>query len=232
MPKDPDPPVDMAETFGQVARLLLHEADVTATLQRVVALAVESLEPCEFAGISYVVKRRITSPASSNEVPRVLDRLQAELDEGPCIDAIREHEVVRTGDLTSEARWPEFSHRAHAETGVSSILSVRLFAEEETMGALNLYSTRMDAFGDVDIALAAVFATHAAVAMQSARREENLERKAATREVIGRAKGILMGQLRVTEDEAFAILRKASQQLNLKLLEVAERVIFTGEAPA
>src|SRR5688500_8550226 len=71
----------------------------------------------------------------------------------------------RTGDLLAETRWPQFSRRAHDETGVTSILAVRLFAEHETMGALNLYSTQPDAFDDTDVAFAAVFATHAAVAM-------------------------------------------------------------------
>ena len=62
------------------------------------------------------------------------------------------------------------------------------------MGALNLYSTANDAFDDSDVALATVFAVHAAVAMSAARRQESLEQKAETRDVIGRAKGILMAR--------------------------------------
>ena len=223
--------IDAAETFAEVARALLGEHDMTGTLQRIVELAVEHLEECEYAGITLVERGRITSPASSNDIPRKVDEIQSETGEGPCVDAIREHEVFKTGDLAAEDRWPKFSRRANEATGVVSILSLRLFVERDTLGALNLYSTQRDAFDATDEALAAVFATHAAVAMSSAKREANLERKAQTRDVIGRAKGILMAMRHVTDEQAFALLREASQRLNVKLTTVAEEVSDTGELP-
>ena len=185
----------------------------------------------QFAGVSLIEKGRITSPASSNDVPRTLDEIQCETGEGPCIDAIKEHEVFQTGDLPGEERWPQFVTRAHEETGVRSILSLRLFVEEDTMGALNLYSTAPNAFDETDVALASVFAAHAAVAMISARRQENLEQKAATRDVIGRAQGILMAREGVTKDQAFDTLRRASQRLNLKMRDVAAVIAETGLIP-
>jgi GAF domain-containing protein len=230
-PGEDDELLDVAEMFGEVARQLLGQRQMPETLQRIVQLAVEHLEACEFAGISFVEGKQITSPASSNDVPRVVDAIQSEVGEGPCIDAIREQEVFRTGNLLAETRWPQFSRRAHDETGVTSILAVRLFAEQQTMGALNLYSTRSDAFDDTDVAFAAVFATHAAVAMDSARREANLERKADTRDLIGRAKGIVMSLEHVTDDKAFHMLRDASQRLNVKLTTIAQEVNDTGQLP-
>ncbi|MET0326897.1 MAG: ANTAR domain-containing protein, partial [Ilumatobacteraceae bacterium] len=74
-------------------------------------------------------------------------------------------------------------------------------------------------------------ATHAAVALVSARREMNLELKADSRDLIGRAKGILMSQRHVTDDTAFALLRTASQELNRKLVDIASEVDRTGELP-
>lgn len=216
--------------FGEVARLLASHESLEATLTRIVELAVEHLEACEFAGISLVEGRRITSPASSNDIPRIVDKIQAEVDEGPCLDAIKDHHVFQTGDLSSEERWPRFAHRAHAETGVRSVLSIRLFVEEHTMGALNLYSTKPDAFDDTDVAFATVFAAHAAVAMSASHREDNLQRKADSRELIGRAKGILMARSHVDDDAAFEMLRRASQRENVKLTTVAERVSATGAA--
>jgi transcriptional regulator with GAF, ATPase, and Fis domain len=226
-----DDVIRAAEAFAEVARALLQEREVGDTLRRIVDLAVEHLDGCEYAGISYVEGRRITSPASSNDIPRIVDRIQVEVDEGPCLDAIREHEVFRTGDLASEVRWPQFSKRAHDETGITSILSLRLFTEGDTMGALNLYSTAGDAFDDGAVALGAVFATHAAVAMRSAKREANLEHKADTRDLIGRAKGILMALQHVTDERAFELLVEASQRLNVKLVTVAEEVSETGQLP-
>lgn len=220
----PDDVVQVAEMFGEVARVLATHDDMQATLERIVGLAVEHLDPCEHAGVSFVEGKKITSPASSNEVPRILDRIQSETGEGPCVDAIKEHEVFQTGDLATERRWPRFSQRAFDETGVRSVLSLRLFVEHDTMGALNLYATQGDAFDEADVALGSVFAVHAAVAMASARREEGLERKAEGREAIGRAKGIIMARSGVTDERAFEMLKAASQRLNIKLREVARQV--------
>ncbi len=233
MPSDAgDEALRVAEMFGDVARSLAANEDLPAILDKIVHLAVKSLADCEFAGISLVENRTITSPSSSGDVPRIVDEIQAEVDEGPCLDAIKDHEVFQTGDLAAEQRWPKFAARAHKETGVCSILSLRLFIEEDTMGSLNLYSTQGDAFDEVDVALGSVFAAHAAVAMSGARQEERLERKAQSRDVIGRAKGILMARSNISDDEAFDTLRRASQRLNLKLVDVAEKIAHGGEGHA
>ena len=219
-----DAVVDAAETFAEVARVLAVHADMPSTLHKIVHLAVEHLDACEFAGISFVEGKTITSPASSNEVPRILDRIQSETGEGPCIDAIKEHELFQTDDLRVEQRWPQFSERAHAETGVLSIISLRLFVEKDTMGSLNLYATERAAFDETDVALGTVFAVHAALAMGAARREETLETKARSRDLIGQAKGILMARSGVDEDRAFEMLKLASQRMNLKLRDIAQSI--------
>lgn len=225
MPHASDDVVQVAETFAGVARALAeYHADLQGALEKIVDLAVETLNACEFAGISLVEGGQITSPVCSNDIPRTLDKLQSETGEGPCIDAIKEHEVFQTGDLRNERRWPEFSRRAHDETGISSIVGLRLFVEKDTMGALNLYSTARDAFDASDVALGSVFAVHASVAMATARREESLEQKAQSRDVIGRAKGILMAQSAVTDDEAFELLKRASQRMNVKLRDIAQGI--------
>lgn len=227
----PDDTARVAKTFGEVARALAAPTDVQETLDKIVHLAVETLGSCEFAGISLVVGRRVTSPASSHDIPRALDAIQSEVGEGPCLDAIKEHEVFQTGNLDAEDRWPTFTARALDETAVMSILALRLFLEEDTMGALNLYARSRDAFDENDVALGSVFAVHAAVAMSAARREEGLERKAASRDLIGRAKGILMAREHITDEQAFEMLRFASQRLNVKLTEVAAQVNASGETP-
>lgn len=230
MAEGSDQLIQVAETFAEVARALAGQ-DVQGTLDKIVNLAVETLDACEFAGISLAEKGTITSPASSNDVPRLVDGIQSDTGEGPCIDAIKEHEVFRTGDLPGEGRWPQFSRRAHEEAGIRSVLSIRLFIEEDTMGSLNLYSSQGDAFDDTDVALGSVFAVHAAVAMFAAQREENLQQKAATRDVIGRAQGILMAREQVTEEQALEMLRRASQRLNVKLRDIAAVISQTSANP-
>ncbi len=229
MTVEQDEVVRVAEMFGAVARSLASHESAEATLDKVVRLAVVTVGGCEYAGITKIVGRDISSPASSSDIPRIVDEIQAEVGEGPCLDAIREHEVFQTGDLAAEARWPQFAARAHAETGVTSVLSLRLFVEEDTMGALNLYSTARDAFDDTDLTLGSVFASHAAVAMSSAQREEHLERKAETRDLIGRAKGILMAHRKITGEEAFELLVATSQHANEKLRDIAAEVVRRGD---
>lgn len=221
--------LEVAQTFAEVARSLAVHGDLASTLEKIVNLAVEHLEACEYAGISFVEGRKITSPASSSEIPRIVDRIQSETDEGPCIDAIKEHEVFETGDLREEHRWPHFSQRAYDETGIVSVLSLRLFVGESTLGALNLYSSAEHAFDETDVALGSVFAVHAAVAMQAAHRDEGLEQKVRSRDVIGQAKGILMARSGVGEDRAFEMLKAASQRMNVKLRDVAQH-IATGRS--
>ena len=93
------------------------------------------------------------------------------------------------------------------------------------MGALNLYATKPDAFNETDVAMASVFAAHAAVAMSATRREEDLERKVESRDLIGRAKGILMARSGLTDEQAFDMLRRASQRQNIKLVAVAHQIV-------
>lgn len=224
--------MELAEALAEVARALAVDlADPEGTYRRICTLAVQTVEHCESAGMSLVKGRNgIESLAGTDDVPEDIDRFQAETGEGPCIDAIRHKEVFTTGQLSEEQRWPEFARRAVEATGVESILSFRLFVEQDTMGALNLYSTETHAFDDHDHAVGAVFAAHAAVAMQHVRQEEELERKAESRDIIGQAKGILMAREHITDEQAFEILRRASQRLNVKLRTVADRMVH-GEGP-
>ena len=225
----PDPDIELAEMFADLARTLAVEhGDPHKTYDRICRMAVESIDGCESAGMSLLEGKRVDSLARTDAVPAEIDRIQDETQQGPCVDAIREHETFLTGRISQEQRWPEFIERAR-KTGIESILSFRLFLEQDTMGALNLYSRQTDAFDEHDQAVGAVFAAHAAVAMSGARREEQLQRKAETRDVIGQAKGIVMARSHLSEDDAFDVLRRASQRLNLKLRDVAER-LTTGES--
>ena len=213
------------ETFAEMARLLLSQEDVQQTLQKIVDMAVETIDGCDHAGITSLKGKKVETPAATDDVPRVVDAIQYETGEGPCLSAIRDHEVFETGDLRREARWPEFSARAQRETGVTSMLSFRLFVEGDTLGALNLYSKAADAFHERSRTVGLVFAAHAAMALSTALHDEQMEEALQSRDLIGQAKGILMAREGVTSDEAFEMLRRASQRLNVKLRHVAGEIV-------
>ena len=220
------------ETFAEVARSLLAQRDVQQTLQKIVDLAVETMESCDHAGVTFLKGKVVSNPAASDDVPRTVDAIQSETDEGPCLSAIREHEVFRTGDLSQETRWPNFSARAHRETGITSMLCFRLFVEGDTLGALNLYSKAADAFDDQDCATGSVFAAHAAVALSSALHDEQMDDALKSRDVIGQAKGLIMAREGVDADRAFDMLRRASQRLNVKLRDLATDMVNAQEKPS
>lgn len=220
-----DQGTELAEQFADVARQLGQARDLSETLQLIVDLAVSMIEACDHAGIARIVEGQVETLASSDGVPARIDRLQSETEQGPCIDAIRRHEVVEARDLETERRWPDFAERAVERIGIRSVLSMRLFVDEATLGALNNYAEPADAFTDEDRSIVSIFAAHAAVAMHCAQEREGLREAIMSRDIIGQAKGILMALQQVDEETAFTLLRGASSRLNHKVRDVAQSLI-------
>jgi hypothetical protein len=175
---------------------------------------------------------RFETVAPTSELAPRVDQIQYDLGSGPCVDAAIHEEIYRTGDLAADQRWPEFGRRAAAEHGINSMLSVRLFLEnDDLVAALNLYSTATDAFDEADQTVAMMLATHASTAMTSARLHEqvhHLERALQSNRGIGVAIGVLMNQYKITQPQAFDLLRMASQHGHRKLVDVAMDVTETG----
>lgn len=234
---------DLAAAFADIARTLFVERTVEGTLQRVVDFAEATVEGCNAASISLITPDGVTTPVCSDLVALVIDHYQYEYGEGPCLDAITTVPMLYADDLTSDVRWPKFGPTA-VSLGMRSLLSCRLSAQG-TLGSLNLYARSPEAYGSVDRTKALIFATHAGIALGAAcmlatatmsldtelRRSENLQIALSSREVIGQAEGILIERERITPEEAFTVLRQASQNLNLRLRDLAQHVVDTGEVP-
>ncbi|MDA0567919.1 GAF and ANTAR domain-containing protein [Streptomonospora sp. S1-112] len=218
--------------FAEMARELLAQDTVDDVLQRISELAVETVKGCEAAGVMLLDRRRHTleTPAATHEFVRASDRAQFECDEGPCLDAARHEQSFRVDDMAAETRWPSYRPRA-VELGVGSMLGFELYTHDSTLGALDLYSTRANAFGPDALEIGWAFASHAVVAIAAAQREATLRSGYETRQEIGEAVGIIMERRRLTSDQAFAVLRTASNNTNTKLREVARSVALTGEIP-
>lgn len=221
-------PEDALDTFAAVARALAQEDDLETTLQRIVDLAVETVPGAAHAAVSAVRRREaVTTVAASSELVSAIDAVQYETQQGPCLDAIFEQEVVEVDDLSTTDRWPAFSRRA-ADLGVRSMLSFRLFVEEDVAGALNLYNGDPSGFGERSHRLGHVFAAHAALAWDHEREVAGLRTSVESRTLIGQAQGLLMALHGVTADGAFSLLREVSQRRNRKLRDVAQEVVDAG----
>jgi GAF domain-containing protein len=219
----------LAVRMGELARSLQQEGSLQDTLQGIVTAAVDTVPGAQFAGISEVQGRlEINTPALTDELVRASDAAQYET--GPCLDAIYVEQTVRVSDMASEDRWPEFAKRA-AQLGVRSMLSFQLYVVGDNLGALNLYNREPDAFDDESEHVGLLFASHAAVAMAGAQRNEQLNRAMGTRDLIGQAKGILMERHKLTADQAFMLLVRASQATHTKLRGIAEQLTTVGQLP-
>ncbi|MFE9611142.1 GAF and ANTAR domain-containing protein [Streptomyces sp. NPDC006012] len=218
-----------AQQMASMARDLLAQPSVGSTLERITDSAIDLVEGCDAAGILVLHGTKVQTLAPTDQLVIDSDRLQERLKEGPCFDAARTKEgVFRIPDFTVEQPdWPSYAPRAH-QLGVGSMMGFLLYTDDEDLGALNLYSGKPGAFTEASELAGWLLASHAAVAFSSARSHAQLEHAVATRHTIGEAMGILMGSHQLTEDQAFDVLRRYSQEQNVKLREVARLVCERG----
>jgi GAF domain-containing protein len=219
---------DALQLIGRTLHLANPALD--STLAGVIESAVELVPNAEHAGINLYVRGKFLPQAVLGKAPEHLDTVQQALGDGPCIAASRDQDVVRIDDMGTDDRWPRFAEEA-ISVGVHAMLCLPLFLDDQRLGSLSLYSSTTAAFDEHARRIATLMGTHAAIAIADARRNENLQRALVTRDTIGQAKGILMERHRLTAQQAFDVLTKASQNTNTKLADVAETVASTGALP-
>jgi GAF domain-containing protein len=218
-----------AEEFAQLA-LAMHDVTVEQTVEKLLEFTLKAIG-CDFAGVIFVHGLdHIETAAATDPIVAKLDAMQMEVGEGPDVSVLEDRLSVIVGDTHTDRRWPTWAERVY-DVGIRSLLSVRMYTGEETIGTLNVYSTTPDAFDVDDQAVAHVLARHAAVALGNARKIENLWLAVDARKRIGQAQGILMERFELTADQAFAVLLRYSQDNNVKLRVVADRLVETRELP-
>lgn len=215
----------LSTIMGELARSLDRDHnDVDETFSGICEAAREGVPGAEDAGITLRHSRNeFSSHGSTSELPMLVDKLQEKLQQGPCVDAARDSDIVNVTNMKTETRWPAFSPAA-ADAGVGSMLSFQLWVEDSHMGALNLYSTKVDAFDESSTTIGRPLAAHASVALAGARREDQLRSALDSRDIIGQAKGMLMQRYSISADEAFDLIKRLSQESNVKARDIAERI--------
>ncbi|MEW2268799.1 ANTAR domain-containing protein [Streptomyces sp. SID685] len=220
-----------AERMAALARDLLAQDTVTDTLERITRSATELVPGCDAAGILILHAKGVRTLAPTDQMVIDSDQLQEQLQEGPCYDVARpesDERVFRIADFREvHPAWPRYVAEAR-KLGLGSMMGFLLYTEEEDLGALNIYSRSPGAFTEAGETAGWLLASHAAVAFSSARTHAQLEQAVATRHIIGEAMGILMGSHELTEDQAFDVLRRYSQDKNVKLREVARMICERG----
>lgn len=225
-------------SVSDLGAILLSEETVRGLLDIVVDLASSSVPGVDDASVSLVVQdsKRLETANASSETVRDLDQTQYQEGRGPCVEAIRTGSEVDTR-LPSD-RWPIFSESA-VQAGVRTVHSVPLQVRDRTTGALNLYSTSVDALEGTPLESARLLARQASIVLANASvlmsaelANQHLQEALASRDVIGQAKGVLMARRGLNADQAFDVLRRRSQHEGRKLRDIAAEVLRSIERPS
>ena len=213
----------MLEASRRLAQALVP-GDLDKTLERITAAAVEVLPEVDYASIT--VKHpdgRLDTAAPTDEMLLQLDAAQYGLREGPCYQSAVDSVHITAPFLAHDERFPRYGPIAVA-AGVNAQAGLQLFDAPGGDGALNLYATRAGAFEDL-AALGQLFAHQSAMALSYARQISQLHEAVETRQLIGRAVGVVMERYELDEARAFGFLARVSQDNNVKLREVAARLL-------
>lgn len=208
-------------------------------LTEITTAATEDIAPVLSCGLTVRVGGESLTQSSSDNFARRLDEIQYQVDDGPCLHALRTGRPVTVTDLACDSRWPAYRQRGEAN-GLGATLAVPMIAAGQPAGALNLYSKDPHRFDEQTVARAQTFAHQAAGAVALAsrltdrlRHSADLEAALSSRTTIDQALGIIMDQQRCTVEQAFEILSRHSQNTNTKLRDLAGRIVrdVSGQEP-
>lgn len=223
-------------TVDSLSEVPLSDESLDSLLGHIGRLGVRVLDGCDAAATSIVEHDRVASFGITDERINRVDQSQYDNDAGPCVDAIKKGEIQYFDGTDIHPTWRDFAEDAEGAE-VRSVMSFPIELDGSTLGAINFYSSRRDAFRQGQREEGLVFASHAAISLvnlkefNAARRQaEQLEEALQTRTMIGQATGLLMAQDGLTSAEAFQKLVHVSQNSNIKLREIASRYVEAWEA--
>jgi transcriptional regulator with GAF, ATPase, and Fis domain len=222
---------------NSLADLRLSSETLDSILGHIGRLGVGVMDGWDAAAATMVERDKVTTFGATDERVEPIDQMQYDSRGGPCVDALQGG--VQYFDGTSfPARWQGFAEAA-ADAGIYSVVSFPMKVGDETVGALNFYSSERDAIRGGDREEGLLFASQAAVALDNAQKLRDsqeqvvqLEEGLETRTMIGQATGLLMAQEGLTSEEAFQKLVKISQNANIKLRDIAKRYVDGWEKKA
>jgi transcriptional regulator with GAF, ATPase, and Fis domain len=222
----------LVEFYTELGHQVAARPNPDDVLGAIAEVAVQAVPGAQYASITRGRGDGFETVASTHEAAVAADRLQYQLGSGPCVDAVIKDGVFCTPNLRQDDRWPAYGRLAAELVGVHSVLSIRLLFEDDEMAAgLNLYSTEREAYDETSRTVGQLLAVHGALAISlisSQQKATHLEKALATNREIGMAMGILMAQHKITRQQAWDLLRIASQHTHRKVHPIARDVIDTG----
>jgi hypothetical protein len=224
------PPVaaDPATVFAALAEIIYQGSDASEVYAAICVAATLIVSGCDHACLLVHRDGRYVTVGASDRIAQRIDDLERIAGDGPCVDAIEEETPQIESDLTRPNQWPRLAARLVAETPVRGAMGFRILVDRRKTGALNLFSDTPNAFDSNAAGQAIVLASFASVAINAIAQGEDvatLRRGLLSNREIGKAVGMLMMLHGFSERDAFDVLRRYSQDLNIKLADVARTVI-------
>ena len=221
----------LTASLSALSRFFVGDGTLEETLTRVSDLTVEAVPAADLIGITLLVEGQHRTAIFTDETAPEIDQAQYSSGSGPCLQAYQDQRITQIESTSEEGPWPEFRVAAAAH-GIGSTMSFPLMVDKAAVGAMNMYSYRQRAFTQRDVEEGTVFAAQAAIVLANAQAywdahdlSIGLSEAMKNRAVIEQAKGMLMSSGGLDEDAAFEMLTRASQRENVKLREVARRIV-------
>ncbi len=215
--------------FDQLATLIYGARDFTEIYEALVRSAATLVDGCDHASLMLRGRSGIFETiAASDAIARQVDDLERKHNEGPCLDAIDKERPQLEPDFAKATQWPALSAAIIAETPVRGGAGFRIVVERSKIGALNLFSDREGALDEASVdqgIILAAFASVVIAAVQNRDKADTLARGLDSNREIGKAIGLMMAFHKISDEAAFDLLRKASQDMNIKIAEVARQVV-------
>ncbi len=223
-------PPELLTTFRAMAEIVYSGESYETVYEALCRSTVTFVDGADHASLMLRRNGRIQTVAASDDIAREIDAIEQALGEGPCLDAIDESEPDQhmCPDLTSGSSWPRLAEAILERTEVKGMAGFRIRQDGQKVGALNVFSDTAGAFSDHSLEQAIMLTAFASVAMAALDRGEEattLRRGLESNREIGKAIGLLMALHHIDDDQAFKMLSKVSQEMNIKLAQVATQVI-------
>jgi transcriptional regulator with GAF, ATPase, and Fis domain len=225
---------DPATVFSALAEIIYQGSESSQIYAAICVAATLVVTGCDHASLLVRRDGRYVTVGATDGIAQRIDDMERAAGDGPCVDAIEEEAPQIETDLTSPNQWPNLAARMIAETPVRGAMGFRILVDKRKTGALNLFSDRAGVFNTESAGQAIVLASFASVAINAVAQGEDvstLRRGLLSNREIGKAVGMLMMLHGVDEQSAFEILRRYSQDLNIKLADVARTVIDSRGKP-
>jgi hypothetical protein len=220
---------DAAEAFRGLAGLVYRGASFDTVYQTICDIALTAVPGCDHACVTTITAGgEPHREAGTDDIAMLVDELEWKTGEGPCVDAVLTDRYELDPDITKDSVWPELARLVVEQTPVRGMAGYRIMDGPRKVGALNLYSDEPGALTAESASMGAVVAAFASVALTAAAHNESVsslrEALDSNRE-IGKAIGILMATQQLTDEDAFALLRKTSNELNVRLSVLAQELL-------